>query len=212
MPSTRASTLAADGERELVMSRVFDAPREMVFDALTQPWLVKLWLFGPADCSLQVCEIDARPGGYYRYQWCIDDEGTVMGSSGYYRAVVQPELIVATERFDEPWYPGDAVRTMILTEAGEGTVVTVTLRYDSTEARDAVLESDMGVGMSASFDRLATLVESWATKRAFHAGWRRSTTSRPPPKGRPSRHGRRRARGLPLFALKPGATPTIRRG
>ena len=160
MKSAATLTLTAPGEREIVMTRVFDAPRQLVFDAHTKPELVKRWLLGPPGWSMPVCEIDLRVGGKYRYVWRHDREGTEMGMGGVYREIVTPERIVNTERFDEAWYPGEAVDTLVLVERGGRTTLTLTLRYESREARDAVLKSGMESGVTASYDRLADLLAS----------------------------------------------------
>ena len=147
-------------DRELAMTRAFDAPRRLVFDAHTKPELVKRWLLGPPGWSMPVCEINLRVGGKYRYVWRRDADGTQMGMRGAYREIVAPERIVNTERFDEAWYPGEALNTLVLVENGGRTTLTQTMRYESREARDAVLKSDMESGVTASYDRLAELLGS----------------------------------------------------
>jgi len=147
-------------DRELAMTRAFDAPRRLVFDAHTKPELVKRWLLGPPGWSMPVCEINLRVGGKYRYVWRRDADGTQMGMRGAYREIVAPERIVNTERFDEAWYPGEALNTLVLVENGGRTTLTQTMRYESREARDAVLKSDMESGVAASYDRLAELLGS----------------------------------------------------
>src|SRR6266446_2444427 len=107
--------LTTRGDREIVMTRVFDAPRSLVFDAFTKPELVKQWLLGPPGWSMPVCEIDLRVGGTYRYVW-RHANGNEMGMGGVYREIVAPERIVTTEKFDESWYPGEAVGTVVLVE------------------------------------------------------------------------------------------------
>lgn len=146
------------GEREIVMTRAFDAPRHLVFEAFTRPELVRRWLLGPPGWSMPVCEMDVRVGGRYRWVWRHDSKGTEMGVSGVYREVVPPERIVSTEKFDQSWYPGEAVGTVVLTEQGGRTTLTQTLLYESRDARDGVLKSPMEQGVSASYDRLADLV------------------------------------------------------
>src|SRR6202521_5045420 len=131
--------LTTPSDRELAMTRVFDAPRRLVFDALTKPELVKQWLLGPPGWSMPVCEIDLKVGGKYRYVWRQDSDGTEMGMGGVYREIVAPERLVSTEKFDEAWYPGEAVGTIVLSEQGGTTTVTQTVLYQSQEARDAVL-------------------------------------------------------------------------
>jgi uncharacterized protein YndB with AHSA1/START domain len=151
--------LTTRGDREIVIIRAFDAPRKLVFDAFTKPELVKQWLLGPDGWSMPVCEIDLKVGGKYRYAWRRDKDGTEMGMGGVYREIVAPERIVATEKFDQSWYPGEAVGTSVLTEQGGKTTLTQTILYESREARDAVLKSGMEKGVVASYDRLAKLLE-----------------------------------------------------
>ena len=158
MKSAATLQLTAPGEREIVMTRVLDAPRQLVFDAFTKPELLKQWLLGPPGWSMPVCEIDLRVGGKYRYVWRKDSDGTEMGMGGVYREIVVPERLVTTERFDEAWYPGEAVGTLVLVEQRGRTTVTQTMRYESREARDAVLKSGMEKGVAASYDRLAELL------------------------------------------------------
>ena len=147
-------------DREIAMTRVFDAPRTLVFDAHTKPELVKQWLLGPPGWSMPVCEMDVRVGGTYRWVWRHDRNGTEMGMGGVYREIVQPERLVTTERFDEAWYPGEGLNTLVLVERGGRTTLTQTMRYESREARDAVLKSGMEKGVAASYDRLADLLAS----------------------------------------------------
>jgi uncharacterized protein YndB with AHSA1/START domain len=147
------------GDREIVITRVFDAPRSLVFDAFTRPELVKRWLLGPEGWSMPVCEIDLRVGGKYRYVW-RHAKGHEMGMGGVFREIVPPERIVATEKFDDAWYPGEAVDTTVFTEQGGKTTITLTLLYESREACEAVLKSPMESGMAAGYDRLADLLAS----------------------------------------------------
>jgi uncharacterized protein YndB with AHSA1/START domain len=77
---------------------------------------------------------------------------------GFYREIVPPARIVATERFDDPWYPGDALVTTVLVEHDGRTTLTLTVRYESREARDAVLKTPMEHGVAVGYDRLAELL------------------------------------------------------
>src|SRR6266705_4541334 len=160
MKSAGTLQLTAPGERDIVMTRVFDAPRQLVFDAHTQPELAKRWLLGPPGWSLPVCEIDLQVGGKYRYVWRHDRNGTEMGMGGVYREIKAPERIVSTEKFDEAWYEGEAVDTLVLTERGGQTTLTTTVRYASQATRDAVLKSGMTTGVEQSYDRLADVLAS----------------------------------------------------
>jgi uncharacterized protein YndB with AHSA1/START domain len=157
--------LTTPSDREIAMTRVFDAPRQLVFDAHTKPELVKRWLLGPPGWTMPVCEIDLRVGGKYRWVWRSDNDGSTMGMGGVYREIVAPERIVATERFDEAWYPGEGLNTLVLIEKGRRTTLTQTMRYESKAARDAVLKSGMEKGVEASYDRLAELLASMPAVR-----------------------------------------------
>ena len=77
-------TIDTPGDREIVMTRIFDAPRQLVYDAFTKPELVARWLTGPAGWTMPVCEIDLRVGGKYRYVW-QNANGKSMSSGGVYR-------------------------------------------------------------------------------------------------------------------------------
>ena len=154
MKNSATFNITAHGDREIVVTRVFDVPRRLVFETYTKPGLVRRWLLGPDGWSMPVCEIDLRAGGTYRYVWKNDSDGKEMGMGGIYREVVPPERIVATEKFDEAWYPGEAVDTIVLTERDGKTTLTQTIVYNSRETRDAVLKSPMQYGMAASYDRL----------------------------------------------------------
>ena len=163
MKNPRGVRIDAKGDREIVITRDFNAPRALVFDAMTKPELVKRWLGVFGGWTLPVCEIDLRVGGSYRYQW-HGPNGERMGMRGVYREVTRPERIVSTEIFDESWYPGGAVGTMVLTEQAGRTTVTTTVLYDSRDARDAVMKSPMETGLSAGYDVLDDLLASAATE------------------------------------------------
>jgi len=165
MKGTGNLKLTTQGDREIVMTRDFDAPRRLVFDAFTKPELVKQWLLGPPGWSMPICEIDLRVGGVYRYVWRRDSDGSEMGMGGVYREIVAPERLVATEKFDQAWYPGEAVISTVFVEQGGKTTITQTVLYQSREARDAVLKSGMEKGVAASYDRLAELLVSLGTPR-----------------------------------------------
>ena len=137
------------GDREVVIARIFDAPRALVFDAFTKPDLVKRWLLGPPGWSMPVCEIDLKVGGRFRYVWRNEARGKDMGVGGAYREIVPPERIVHTELFDEDWTGGETLVTTIFTEEGGKTTVTMTVRYSSAEAREAALGTGMTRGMAA---------------------------------------------------------------
>jgi uncharacterized protein YndB with AHSA1/START domain len=165
MTNTGKLKVTTPTDREIVMTRVFDAPRRLVFDALTKPELLRQWLLGPPGWTMPVCEIDLRVGGAYRYLWRNAD-GTEMGMRGLIREIVVPERLVATEKFDQPWYPGEALATNVLTEEGGKTTLTLTVRYESRETRDAVLKTPMAQGVAAGYDRLEELLAHGTQKGA----------------------------------------------
>ena len=162
MKNTGTLKLTTRGDREIVMTRIFDAPRSLVFEAFSKPELVRQWLLGPPGWSMPVCEIDFKVGGRYRYVW-RHANGQEMGMGGVHREIVVPERIVATEKFDESWYPGEAVGTIVLVEQGGKTALTQTVLYESSEAREAVLKSPMEQGVTAGYDRLAELLATLGT-------------------------------------------------
>jgi uncharacterized protein YndB with AHSA1/START domain len=149
-------TVAARGDREIVMTREFDAPRHLVFQALTTPALLKRWLGVFGDWSMVACTVDLRVGGAYRYRW--RGPGVDMGMGGTYREIVPDERIVATESFDQSWYPGDALVTQQLTEHDGRTTLTTTIVYASRAARDQVLESPMAGGVEKGYEALDALL------------------------------------------------------
>jgi uncharacterized protein YndB with AHSA1/START domain len=151
--------LTTPSDREIVMTRVFDAPRRLVYDALTKPELVRRWLGVFGGHTMSVCEIDLRVGGKYRYVWSTPNAPD-MGMGGVFREIVPQERIVTTEKFDEPWYPGEAVDTVILKEQDGKTTMTTTVLYASKEARDGVLKSGMDTGVAASYDTLDGILAS----------------------------------------------------
>jgi uncharacterized protein YndB with AHSA1/START domain len=158
MKNTAGSlTITTPSDREIAMTRVFDAPRKLVFEAWTKPELLKRWLGVFGGWSLAVCEIDLRVGGTCRFVWRGAD-GREMGMSGVYREIVPAERIVSTETFDDPWYEGEAVGTVVFDERGGKTTVTNTVRYASKEVRDAVLKSPMETGIAKSYDKLEELL------------------------------------------------------
>jgi uncharacterized protein YndB with AHSA1/START domain len=152
-------------EREIAMTRVFDAPRRLVFDAWTRPELLKRWLGVRGGWSFAVCEVDLRVGGAYRFVW-RGPNGKEMGMGGVYREIVPPVRLVATELFDDPWYEGEALDTTVLVEKGGMTTVTTTVLYASREVRDAVLKSPMERGVAESYDKLAELLASTPARGA----------------------------------------------
>lgn len=150
-------TLEASGDREIVMTRVFDAPRDLVFDAWTKPELLKRWLGARAGWSLAVCDVDLTVGGRYRFVWRGPD-GDEMGARGIYHEIVPPERLVNTEVFDDPWYEGEGLITTEFAEQDRKTTARTKLHFESKETRDDVIDSPMKVGVAESYDQLADVL------------------------------------------------------
>jgi uncharacterized protein YndB with AHSA1/START domain len=158
MKNTGTLKVTTPTEREIVLTRVFDAPRNMVFDALTKPELLKRW-YGPRGWTLVVCEVDLKVGGSWRFVLRGPD-GTDMGMRGVYREIAPPDRLVSTEAYDD--YPGESLATVVLVESGGKTTFTNTLLYPSRETRDAVINSGMEHGAAETFDKLAEHLASTA--------------------------------------------------
>ena len=141
------------GDRAIRITRSFKAPRELVFDAMSKPDMVKHWLHGPPGWTMSTCKMDTHAGGTYRWIWTNAD-GREMGMGGRIIELIPPDRMVTTERFDDAWYEGEATNTLILTEQNGVTFMSLTIEYASTKARDGVLASQMASGMDASYDRL----------------------------------------------------------
>jgi len=155
---SRTMQLTMPSDREVVLTRVFDAPRALVFEAFTKPEHLRRW-FGPRGFTLPVCEIDLRPGGAWNYVLRGPDGGE-MGMRGVYREVVPPERIVSTEAYDIPgmgWTP-ESVVTTTLDERNGKTTLTSRVLYQSIEHRDGHVNAGMEAGASETFDRLAELL------------------------------------------------------
>jgi uncharacterized protein YndB with AHSA1/START domain len=143
-------------DREIALTRLFDAPARLVFDAMTKPEHVKRW-WGILDerYSVPVCEIDLRPGGAWRFV-ARGPRGEA-AFRGVYREIAAPERLVYTEIY-EPFPDVESVVTSILTTEGAKTRLTVTALYPTVDVRDTVLKTGMERGAGISYDRLEDLV------------------------------------------------------
>lgn len=152
-----ALELTLPSDREIMMTRVFDAPRDLVFEAHTSCDHMRNW-WGQRDYDISVCEIDFRPGGKWRLVQRAAD-GTEHGFRGEYREIQRPERIVWT--FEYEGMPGHiSVETMTLTEHNGKTTLTAVSRFDSVEDRDGMLQSGMEDGANETWNRLAEYLEA----------------------------------------------------
>jgi uncharacterized protein YndB with AHSA1/START domain len=153
------TTFTTPSDREILGTRVVDAPRELVWEAWTNPEHVPHWLLGPEGWTMPVCEIDLRPGGAWHFVWRRSD-GTEMEMRGEYREVEPPERLVHTESWGGDW--PETLNTLILSEEDGKTTMAQTVLYPSKEARDAALATGMKKGASISFERLDEYLRTMA--------------------------------------------------
>lgn|SRR5215813_8957262 len=146
---------------EIVLTRDFNAPRQLVWEAMSKPDLIQRWLQGPPGWEMVLCEDDLRAGGSFRWAWRGAD-GAEMAMHGIYQEVVPPERIVRTETFDFGCdaQSGEQQVTLTLTDHGDKTSLKLRLLYPSRQARDGAIASGMERGVSASYDRLEEMLAS----------------------------------------------------
>ena len=154
----RPLTIATPGDRQIVVTRQFDAPRDLVFLCYSRPELLRRW-YGLPEWTTFVCDIDFRVGGKWRIGQRSPD-GYELASQGLYTAIVTPERIDQTEYYDDDWTRGGTTNVLTLTEQNGVTTATMTITYSSPEARTAAAASPMAEGMEIGFARLdAVLAE-----------------------------------------------------
>lgn len=154
-------TVTTPSDREIVITRQFDAPRHLVFACYTQPALIRRWLNGAPGWTMPVCEFEPRVGGKYRYEWKSPD-GYVMAMGGVIREIEPVERIVSAEVFDEDWTGGETVSTLLLEEVNQQTTLINIIVYSSKEARDGALATPMADGMEYGYGQLDTLLADLA--------------------------------------------------
>jgi uncharacterized protein YndB with AHSA1/START domain len=157
MPNSEIFKVTTPTDREIVVTRVFNAPRNLVFDAWTNPKYLPQWMLGPDGWTMPVCEIDLRPGGSSHFVW-RHSNGKEMEMRGEYREVKPPERVVSSESWGPDW--PENLNTVVFSEHAGKTTTTITLLYGSKEARDAALKTGMKQGMALSYDRLENYLSS----------------------------------------------------
>ena len=156
--------VALRGDREVVHTRVFAAPRARVFAAFTEPDLLRRW-YGPRGWTLLVCEIDLRVGGQWRYV-TRQPSGREIVQFGVFTEIVEPERIAKTERWLD-WDPGEVLVTIELTERAGRTTLVSTTRYPSKQVRDQLLAAGADRGASEHYDKLAAMLDADITRSAI---------------------------------------------
>ena len=153
MKNTGTLSVTLPSDREITLTRLFKAPRHLVYEAFTKPEILRRW-FGPRGWTLITCDVDTRVGGGFRFVLRAPD-GRELGMRGLYRELSPPERSVHIESFDD--FPGEARVTSVFTEQDGCTTLTATILYPSREVRDAVIRSGMEHGAAESYDRLAEM-------------------------------------------------------
>ena len=155
--STGVTTYTTPSDREVVITRVVNAPRRLVFAAWTEPRHIQRWLSGPEGWTMPICEMDLQPGGRWRYVY-RKASGKEMTLTGSVLEVVPPERLVTTESWGPEW--PDTVNTGVLTESEGRTTIALTITYASKEARDAALDTGAMDGMNRAFELLDELLDA----------------------------------------------------
>jgi uncharacterized protein YndB with AHSA1/START domain len=155
--TTYNATVTLPAEDQILITREFDAPRELVYRAWTTPELVKRW-FGGNHGEVTSAEIDLRVGGRWRYVTSAG-EGAEAAFHGEYHEIVPGERIVSTEVY-EGAPDAESVNTVTLTERDGRTTMTVLIQHQSRANRDAVLQAGMEPGMNAALDKLEGVARS----------------------------------------------------
>ena len=151
----KKATIELVSDREILITRWFDAPRELVFEAMTKPEHVRQWYAHCDEMEMRACEIDLRPGGQWRYVLSMGGAEHVW--SGEYLEIAPPERIVSIERYENIGPGHDMTAHVTLEAHGERTHFTNRLEYQSKADRDGHLQSGMEPGMQAAFDRLEVI-------------------------------------------------------
>jgi uncharacterized protein YndB with AHSA1/START domain len=158
-PASRTATITTPADREIHIERIFDAPRDRVFAAFTDPELIPEW-WGPYGTSTFVDRMDVRPGGDWRYV-ARNADGSETAFRGTYREVSPPERIVQT--FEWEGMPGHiSIDTATFEDLGDRTRVVCSSLFHTTEERDGMLASGMERGLNETYARLDELLERLA--------------------------------------------------
>lgn len=159
MPTSAMAKVTLPTDEQILISREFDAPRRLVYQAYTTPALVRRWWAGRRG-EMKTVEIDLRVGGGYRFAMAASDGGEV-AFHGVYRELVPGERIVHTEVYEGAPEGGEALVTVTFTESEPGrTTLTMLMELPSREVRDAIIESGMETGLQESLELLEEVARS----------------------------------------------------
>jgi uncharacterized protein YndB with AHSA1/START domain len=143
-------------DRHVVVTRAFDAPAAMVFDALTKPEILKKW-YGQEGWEMVVCDVDLRVGGAWRFVSRLPG-GKEIGQVGVYREIVPGKRLVNTENWED-WEAGECLVMTDLEEKDGKTVLTTTTLFPTTEVRDFILKSGFEGSVGIFYDRLSEVLK-----------------------------------------------------
>ena len=166
MVARKNSPATETAERELVITRIFDAPRDLVWKTWTEPKHVAEW-WGPKGFTARVTELDLRVGGTCRYVM-VGPDGAEYPAKGVFREIVPPERFVSSDEFDEG-FSGEAIPGIVITatfdDMGDKTKLTLHIRHESAEDRKKHEEMGVVGGWHSSFDCLDEYLYELKTRR-----------------------------------------------
>ena len=162
MSKSEKAQVELPSDHEVTVTRRFYAPGRLVYEAYTNPELVRRWLLGPPGWTMPVCEMDVRAGGKYRWRWRSDEDGSEFGFYGEFLEVSPPAKVVHIEYYDPGDVGGDmgegALITVTFTEKDGVTTMTSRMDFKTKEARDAAMSTGMTDGMEQSYQLLDRLL------------------------------------------------------
>ena len=157
MTTTRKAVVTLPTDTQILITREFDAPKDLVYKAYTTPELIKRWWSGDRG-AVTIADVDLRVGGSWRYVMTANG-GLEVGFHGSFREIVPNERIVSTDVF-EGMPDGEAVETATFTETDGRTTLTILVQHQNQQHRDAHINSGMEGGMNEAFDRLEQVAQS----------------------------------------------------
>jgi uncharacterized protein YndB with AHSA1/START domain len=163
MTSTRTAKVTLPGDEQILIERELDAPKELVWEALTTPELVRRWWHARRG-EMTAVEIDFRVGGRWRYAMTATNGGFEVAFHGEYREIVPHERIVSTEVFEGAPEAGAAVNTLTLEERDGRTTLTILVEHSSKAARDFHIDSGMEDGLQDALDLLEQVARSFTPR------------------------------------------------
>ncbi|HRK20840.1 MAG TPA: SRPBCC domain-containing protein [Fimbriimonadaceae bacterium] len=145
-------------DTEVLVERSFAAPKQLLWEVITQCEHMRVWMHGFDGWTLPICEMDLRAGGSIRWGWLKGDDGTSMEIKGEFLEVTPPDRMKYRESWGEPW--PDSMNIFELEEVEGGTKLNLTMQFPSKAARDSAVETGMNDGLSVSYGRLDDLLSS----------------------------------------------------